>query len=149
MYSIRPLADKTLIFIYRKTAVYCTECDREFTTSSSLNMHKKVIHEGIKPHQCKLCLRSFGQKAHLVRHVENSHKGRRQNKCHICNSVFSERKSLKNHLQNLHSNVQFYTCIHCRRSVPNDIPHENCRRKYETMTVDYTQTGPVLPGQLF
>ena len=51
----------------------CDSCDKEFTRESTLENHRKVIHEQIKPFNCDSCDKSYGTKTHLKRHVENIH----------------------------------------------------------------------------
>ncbi|CAH1959525.1 unnamed protein product [Acanthoscelides obtectus] len=45
----------------------CMVCGKGFSTSSSLNTHRR-IHSGEKPHQCPVCLKRFTASSNLYYH---------------------------------------------------------------------------------
>lgn len=54
----------------------CMVCGKGFSTSSSLNTHRR-IHSGEKPHQCPVCLKRFTASSnlyyHRMTHIKVSH----------------------------------------------------------------------------
>lgn len=45
----------------------CMVCSKGFSTSSSLNTHRR-IHSGEKPHQCQVCGKRFTASSNLYYH---------------------------------------------------------------------------------
>lgn len=45
----------------------CSVCSKGFSTSSSLNTHRR-IHSGEKPHQCQVCGKRFTASSNLYYH---------------------------------------------------------------------------------
>ncbi|EYC14592.1 hypothetical protein Y032_0040g295 [Ancylostoma ceylanicum] len=64
MYKSQP--SKELPFI-------CTKCNKTFSNVSSLNMHRKSIHEGIKNHVCRVCKKAYPRGCDLRKHVKRVH----------------------------------------------------------------------------
>ena len=48
----------------------CSICDKKFV-QPELQRHVKIVHEGIKDHQCQFCDMKFGASVQLNRHVRN------------------------------------------------------------------------------
>ncbi|GAB0093734.1 zinc finger protein 260 isoform X1 [Sergentomyia squamirostris] len=76
----------------------CNICERSFTLASTLSLHKKRTHLGIKPHECTDCGWKFAQSSDLIKHMRK-HSGERPYKCEICDLAFSQRRNLKNHMK--------------------------------------------------
>jgi ecotropic virus integration site 1 protein len=74
----------------------CSECEKSFTTSSSLKQHMH-IHSSIKPFQCEVCLRSYTQFSNLCRHKRMHADCRTQVKCIFCGQTFSNGSILNKH----------------------------------------------------
>ncbi|RCN26944.1 zinc finger, C2H2 type [Ancylostoma caninum] len=51
----------------------CTKCHKTFSNVSSLNMHRKSIHEGIKNHVCRVCKKAYPRGCDLRKHVKRVH----------------------------------------------------------------------------
>jgi uncharacterized Zn-finger protein len=57
----------TFINITGEKPHICIVCNKGFSTSSSLNTHKR-IHSGEKPHQCIICGKKFTASSNLYYH---------------------------------------------------------------------------------
>ncbi|XP_008479845.1 zinc finger protein 239-like [Diaphorina citri] len=118
----------------------CSVCSKGFSTSSSLNTHRR-IHSGEKPHQCQVCGKRFTASSnlyyHRMTHIKEKphkcslcsksfptpgdlkshmyvHNGSWPFKCHICNRGFSKHTNLKNHLF-LHTGDKPHACDLCNK----------------------------------
>ena len=65
---------------------------KAFGTEKEMKVHKKSVHEGIKP----------------IRHHENV-------KCNFCGKTFSRGSGLKRHIASVHEGIT-YKCDHCGKS---------------------------------
>jgi len=66
-----------------KPRVSCDECDKTFTSASTLYHHKRAIHGTEKPYQCTQCGAQFNFNHSLKLHVLK-HAGRRPHQCQVC-----------------------------------------------------------------
>ena len=48
-------------------------CGKKFGLLGNLKRHIKVVHEGIKDHQCQFCDKKFSQSGYLKKHVKRIH----------------------------------------------------------------------------
>ena len=74
-----------------KVSLQCENCDKAFTTRSSLNRHVASIHEGKKPLKCDICGFSCSLNYNMKRHVASVHGGKKPFKCDICDHSFSKK----------------------------------------------------------
>ena len=51
---------------------WCTVC-LKYVSLKSLKMHIAVVHDGLKPYQCKLCHKYFSVSCNLKKHMERVH----------------------------------------------------------------------------
>ena len=51
----------------------CNQCNKAFTTSSSVNRHKKSVHQNKKNFKCDQCPRRFTRKTNLINHKVDLH----------------------------------------------------------------------------
>ena len=51
----------------------CDDCEMAFKSKSALRRHKSVVHEGIRPHGCRLCSFRAGQSHSLTVHYRHVH----------------------------------------------------------------------------
>lgn len=91
----------------------CKECARSFTLASTLQLHYRRTHLGIKPYECSVCLWKFAQSSDLIKHLRK-HTGEKPFTCSYCNISFSQKRNLKNHMK-MHSNPPS-VCKYCNKS---------------------------------
>uniref|UniRef100_A0A671MXR0 C2H2-type domain-containing protein n=1 Tax=Sinocyclocheilus anshuiensis TaxID=1608454 RepID=A0A671MXR0_9TELE len=107
----------------------CPYCDKSFTLSSCLVLHKRT-HAGEKPHhtcrlccktfissrkyKCSVCSKMFMQSSQLMRH-KTIHTGEKPFKCPYCNKCFGRASHLKTH-RRLHTGEKPFKCTLCERA---------------------------------
>ena len=52
----------------------CPQCEKEFSSRSSLKAHSRAVHSTEKPFMCEECGKSYGYKKLLKRHTERHHR---------------------------------------------------------------------------
>lgn len=72
----------------------CNICNRSFTLASTLSLHTRRTHLGIRPYECAECGWKFGQSSDLTKHMRK-HTGDRPYKCETCGLNFSQLRNLK------------------------------------------------------
>ncbi|XP_050516842.1 zinc finger protein OZF-like [Diabrotica virgifera virgifera] len=98
--SKRSLRDHLLIHQGLKP-IECKECGRGFALRSTLKLHMRV-HTGDRPYECKECGKCFTQKTPLTVHMR-FHTGERPYMCTICDTGFVSKGALNIHQKNKHS----------------------------------------------
>lgn len=106
----------------------CKDCGLHYASSSACVRHD-LIRTGIKPHLCELCPRQFLLSANLRRHML-THTGERPYECHVCSKRFSQAGTLKTHQRTHAATVDEQLAAQC----------EICGKKF-------TQTGSVKAHQ--
>lgn len=106
----------------RRKNKQCKVCDKNFTTTTKLNMHIRV-HSGCKPFKCNKCSKTFAQEFNLKRHelvhVPSSDRPRKY-QCHICGLFYWQKHHLSDHILACHSNVAAeIVCDVCKKIVKN------------------------------
>ena len=113
----------------------CDVCGNTYPYSSSLYVHRKVVHEGRQRIEkgcflCVICNKAFSTRNYLDVH-HRTHTGEKPFICTICNRAFSQRTSLINHTA-LHTDARPYDCTFCSKAF----------RRRETLLVHIrTHTG--------
>ena len=77
------------------------ECNQSFNSEQSLKLHKKVVHQKIKDHKCKVCPKAFGNSHNLDRHIESVH-GAKTIPCKLCGKTFKMESYLNIHMETVH-----------------------------------------------
>ena len=85
----------------------CDKCNKAFSTSSSLNTHKR-IHSGEKPFKCVYCRKSFTASSNLYYH-KMIHFQVKPHKCSLCPRSFPTPGDLRNHFY-VHSGLYPFLC---------------------------------------
>ena len=80
----------------------CQICNRSFKLKSSLDVHNKTVHLGLKL-ECQICRKKFVRLDVLNRHIRNIHDGQTY-ECQYCSYVGKQKYCLTLHLKNKHSN---------------------------------------------
>eukprot|EP00090_Calanus_glacialis_P019201 TRINITY_DN29542_c0_g1_i1.p1 TRINITY_DN29542_c0_g1~~TRINITY_DN29542_c0_g1_i1.p1 ORF type:complete len:582 (-),score=117.59 TRINITY_DN29542_c0_g1_i1:157-1854(-) len=120
MYSTKSLADmrdhlREHLFKQGKIG-QCEICAKYFP-KGHLKTHIKMVHEGVKSHECKTCQKSFKTRKMLQAHemVHEPDDVRYQFSCHVCGRRFTQRGNLDTHLKN-HLGVKPYKCDTCEKA---------------------------------
>ena len=81
----------------------CPECQKCFSTSSSLHTHKSQVHTA-RDHMCTICGKAFKTGRERANH-EMRHGNNKQHSCKECNKPFFTKKEVKGHMLRMHRNV--------------------------------------------
>lgn len=106
----------------------CDTCQASFTLGSSLALHFRRKHLGIKPFECNECDRAFAQSSDLDKH-RRRHTGERPYICHVCGISFSQLRNLKNH-QKMHTDAPSQ-CPYCPKEFAIDTSLRQHLKKHE------------------
>ena len=86
---------------------FCDLCGKAFGTEKEMKVHKKSVHEGIKPIRtdknvkCNFCGKVFSRGHHLKRHIASVHEGINY-KCQVCGKSFNRPYLLQQHIKIAH-----------------------------------------------
>ena len=98
-----------------KPRVSCDECEKTFTSASTLYHHKRAIHGSEKPYVCTQCGARFNFNHSLKLHVLK-HAGRRPHQCPTCGKSYLTSSHLKYHIDAIHSETKRFVCNVCHKS---------------------------------
>uniref|UniRef100_A0A1B0D0Y6 Uncharacterized protein n=1 Tax=Phlebotomus papatasi TaxID=29031 RepID=A0A1B0D0Y6_PHLPP len=79
----------------------CCICDSSFYQKSTLEMHMRQKHLGLKPCQCKICGKQFSR-CGFKGHMEKYHGKKRRFPCRDCNSQYDSKWGLQLHMKKAH-----------------------------------------------
>ena len=105
----------------------CSICNNEFASKDSLNMHTKMIHQGIsrinatsnqERIQCKICEKHLACKDSLSKHNRAFHRPtskprERPFECQQCKNTYLTSSHMKDHIKVVHENIKKYKCEVC------------------------------------
>lgn len=119
----------------RRKDKQCKVCDKNFTTTTKLNMHIRV-HSGCKPFKCKECPKTFAQEFNLKRHelvhLPFSERPKKY-QCHICGLFYWQKHHLTDHILACHCfGGQEIVCEVCKKAVKNKNSYRMHRYKHVT-----------------
>ena len=121
----------------------CDQCEYVATKHSSLNRHKKSIHEGVQ-YPCDQCELSYTKAASLKQHKKTIHDGIRY-LCDQCEHVASTLSTLRYHKKTKHGGVR-YPCSQCEYAATQycDLnKHTKLKHSVESSTVIKTKKARV------
>ena len=79
----------------------CDQCDKAYTSGTSLSQHVNVVHEGKKSFVCNECGHHFGRRGSLKVHIL-IHSEELPFRCDHCFEGFKEKVKLKSHMSKIH-----------------------------------------------
>lgn len=88
----------------------CAECNKGFSHSSTLAMHKK-LHSGDYKYMCEYCDKTFFLNEYYTRHMR-VHTKEKPYKCEVCGKAFSQSNTLTQH-RRTHTGEKPYGCDQC------------------------------------
>jgi len=89
-------------------------CNKTFSDSSNLQIHKRRIHSNRRPHQCPFCGKMFKSKNEVKLHVR-IHTGTKPYSCRHCSDRFMWYNQLKRHLLVSHNEGTWLVCTICQK----------------------------------
>ena len=84
----------------------CDQCDKAYTSGTSLLQHIDVVHKGKKSFVCNECGHYFGRRGSLKAHILQIHSKELPFRCEYCFDGFKEKQRLKNHTKKIHPEVK-------------------------------------------
>lgn len=99
---------------HRVIRTVCDICGKVLKTKlkTTLEDHKRSVHDGIKEWTCEVCGKTYGSKAALHAHVLSVHEDRKFN-CNHCGKVLKSRDALVNHVASIHEQKVEFNCNLC------------------------------------
>jgi KRAB domain-containing zinc finger protein len=96
---------------------HCSECNKDFVSSSALTRHNRGIHENIKPpklvnFRCKMCKELITNKYRLDKHMAQVHMGGKKTTrtCKFCELDFQLYDKFKSHVD---GHKDLFICMTC------------------------------------
>ncbi|XP_058821700.1 zinc finger protein 425-like isoform X2 [Topomyia yanbarensis] len=94
----------------------CLYCSKTFTANSNLNAHIRNVHSEHKSHICTECDMRFACKDHLAKHVRSKHRQERAFSCSECPKRYFQKSHLNDHMAAAHMGYKAFSCELCSSS---------------------------------
>ena len=108
-YSTRQNLNKHINAIHEKIKPFkCDLCDYACSQKSSMNSHKKHVHEGFK-FTCDSCDKQFSSRRNLTAHVEGYHNKNKDSNiyCDPCDKFYATPASFQQHVESVHEGTKY------------------------------------------
>jgi uncharacterized Zn-finger protein len=101
-----------------------------------------MVHEKLKPFQCKICQISVSLEHNLKRHIEQVHLNLLPFQCQICPTRTYSRSDLRNHMEHFHEAKRF-KCKTCGSKFWNIVEptqfENSCKKKTQWNSIRQTK----------
>ncbi|CAG0881228.1 unnamed protein product [Cyprideis torosa] len=102
---------------HRPKAVNCSQCDKTFSSASTLRLHVQGVHQEARRYSCEICGLTFKYPAQIGRHRTSFHGTELRYKCHICGKGFKSWSNRYAHVL-IHSDLKPFECTVCGSGFP-------------------------------
>lgn len=92
--------------------ISCPFCQRKFMANGNLQAHIRTVHSVVRPHGCGECEQSFASGYHLRRHISSVHRKERDFVCGVCGKRFGQQSHLNHHSWQ-HTGIKPFPCERC------------------------------------
>jgi len=100
--------------VHNKQALFtCTNCTMSFGSGNSLRKHRISVHERAK-FPCVFCSGEFSRSSELLTHIRVMHtQAKKMFPCELCDKSFSSDDNLKKHVLRVHAKLKNFWCAEC------------------------------------
>lgn len=93
----------------KKRVFQCDTCSKVLKHKFSLSRHVKVVHGGLRPHNCD-CGKNFATTEQLTRHINSKHSNHKPYVCERgCGEAFASYTARVYHHRSVHERIK-YVC---------------------------------------